>query len=64
MAKERDYKHEHELKKQRGTKNYGFSLKAHEQAQYEALLELNGCKTTTAFVRKLLSGELVVSERD
>lgn len=64
MAKERDYQKEIELRKQRGSKNYTFTLKKEEVEQYEAMLELHQCKTTLSLIRKLLTGELSLVERD
>ena len=60
----RDYQHELELRKQRGSKHYGFALKSNEVEQYEAMLELHQCKTTLSLIRKLLTGELAIIERD
>lgn len=60
----RDYQHEMELRKKRGSKSYAFILKKDEIEAYESLLELYQCKTTLVLIRKLLSGEITLSERD
>ena len=64
MDKERDYRKEVELRKQRGSKSYTFTLKKEEIDSYEAVLELHQCKTTLSLIRKLLTGELAIIERD